>query len=117
MTTSTIHDLLKDIVAHTNKLGFLNIVKITGTDEKTSIESMAEDRSVVLTGETANSYDQLIGEFGMPQLEKLRYLIEGKEYQEDAKIELVTGVRNEETIPVGLHLKIKTVTLKMITVL
>ena len=37
-------DILQDIVAHTNKLGFLNIVKVTGTDSKTQIESMAEDR-------------------------------------------------------------------------
>jgi len=100
-------DLLKDIVAHTNKLGFLNIVKITGTDKVTTIESIADDRSVVLTAETTNPYPEMVGEFGMPQLEKLRYLVEGKEYQENAKIELTTGVRNNETIPTGLHFENK----------
>lgn len=101
-------DLLKDIVAHTNKLGFLNIVKVTGSDDKTLIDSMAEDRTVIMYAETTNPYPQLIGTFGMPQLEKLRYLVDGSEYQEDSKIDLLTAQRNNETIPVGLHFENKT---------
>lgn len=96
-------DILTDIVAHTNRLGFLNIVKITGSEEKTSIDSMAEDRSVIMYAETADPYPDMIGTFGMPQLEKLRYLLDGKEYQEDAKIEVVVAQRNGEDVPVGLH--------------
>ena len=99
--------ILQDIVAHTNKLGFLNIVKVTGTDEKTLIDSMADDRSVIMYAETAVPYADMVGTYGMPQLEKLRYLLDGKEYQEDAKIEVVTAVRNGETIPVGLHFENK----------
>jgi len=99
--------ILQDIVAHTNKLGFLNIVKVTGTEEKTLIDSMADDRSVIMYAETANPHPDMIGTYGMPQLEKLRYLLDGKEYQEDAKIEVVTGDRNGETIPVGLHFENK----------
>lgn len=100
-------DILSDIVAHTNKLGFLNIVKITGTEEKTQIDSMAEDRSVIMYAETAAPYESMLGTFGMPQLEKLRYLLEGKEYQDDAKIELISAQRNGETIPVGIHFENK----------
>ena len=100
-------DILQDIVAHTNKLGFLNIVKVTGTEDKTLIDSMADDRSVIMYAETANPHPDMIGTFGMPQLEKLRYLLDGKEYQEDAKIEVVTGQRNGEEIPVGLHFENK----------
>jgi hypothetical protein len=101
-------DLLKDIVAHTNKLGFLNIVKVTGSADKTLIDSMAEDRTVIMYAETTNPFPQLIGTFGMPQLEKLRYLVDGNEYQEDSKIDLMTADRNGETIPVGLHFENKT---------
>lgn len=100
-------DILADIVSHTNKLGFLNIVKVTGDDKKTLIDSMADDRSVIMYAETANPYPEMVGTFGMPQLEKLRYLVEGKEYQEDAKIEVVTAERNGNTIPVGLHFENK----------
>ena len=99
--------ILQDIVAHTNKLGFLNIVKVTGTAEKTLIDSMADDRSVVMYAETTTPHPDMIGTYGMPQLEKLRYLLDGKEYQEGAKIEVVTGDRNGETIPVGLHFENK----------
>ena len=43
-------DVLRDIVKHTYGLGFLELVKITGTDSETAIDSMAEDRSVILQG-------------------------------------------------------------------
>ena len=100
-------DILQDIVAHTNKLGFLNIVKITGTKEKTLIDSMADDRSVIMYAETTTPQQDMLGVFGMPQIEKLRYLVDGKEYQEDAKIEIVTANRNGEDLPVGLHFENK----------
>ena len=99
--------ILQDIVAHTNKLGFLNIVKITGTEDKTQIDSMADDRTVIMFAETTDPYPDMIGTYGMPQLEKLRYLLDGKEYQDGAKIEVVTAERNGETIPVGLHFENK----------
>jgi hypothetical protein len=100
-------DILADIVAHTNKLGFLNIVKITGTEDKTLIDSMAEDRSVILYAETADPHPDMIGTFGMPQLEKLQYLLNGSEYKDGAKIEVTVADRNGETIPVGLHFENK----------
>ena len=42
-------DILKDIVAHTHSLGFLSLVKITSSKEETLVESMAEDRSVIIS--------------------------------------------------------------------
>ena len=100
-------DILQDIVSHTHNLGFLNIVKITGTDETTKIDSMADDRTVVMFGETANPQPEMIGIFGMPQLNKLKYNLECPEYKEDATIELMTADRNGETIPIGLHFENK----------
>ena len=100
-------DILQDIVAHTNKLGFLNIVKVTGTDTKTLIDSMADDRTVILYAETKDPQQAMVGTYGMPQLEKLRYLLDGKEYGEDATIEVITATRNNEEVPVGLHFENK----------
>ena len=96
-------DLLKDIVGHTHNLGFLNVVKITGEDTKTSIDSMADDRTVIMYAETANPYPDMVGVFGMPQLNKLRYHLDCPEYKEGAKIEVVKAERNGETMPIGLH--------------
>jgi hypothetical protein len=100
-------DILQDIVGHTHNLGFLNIVKITGDEKKTLIDSMADDRTVIMYAETANPYPDMVGVFGMPQMNKLKYHLDCPEYREDAKIEVVTGDRNGETIPVGLHFENK----------
>jgi hypothetical protein len=89
-------DILQDIVSHTHNLGFLNIVKVTGTEDKTLVDSMADDRSVIMYAETANPYPDMIGVFGMPQLNKLKYLIDGNEYKDGAKIEVVKQDRNGE---------------------
>ena len=96
-------DILQDIVSHTHNLGFLNIVKITGDEKSTKIDSMADDRTVVMFGEATTPQPEMIGVFGMPQLNKLKYNLECPEYKEDAKIELMTGDRNGDTIPIGLH--------------
>lgn len=100
-------DLLKDIVSHTHNLGFLNIVKITGDEEATKIDSMADDRSVIMYGEVNTPVPEMQGVFGMPQLNKLKIHIECPEYKEDAKIDIVTADRNGENIPVGIHFENK----------
>lgn len=96
-------DILQDIVSHTHSLGFLNIVKITGTEDKTQIDSMADDRTVIMFGETQEPHPDMVGIFGMPQMNKLKYLLDCPEYKENAKIEVVTADRNGEKIPTGLH--------------
>ena len=100
-------DILQDIVSHTQNLGFLTTVKVTGTDKGTTINSMADDRSVIMEAEAAAPYPDMIGVFGMPQLNKLKYLLEGAEYKENAKISVTTAERNGETIPTGLHFENK----------
>ena len=100
-------DLLKDIVSHTHSLGFLDLVKITGTEEKTQIDSMQENRTVVMFGETHVPNPDMIGVFGMPQLNKLKFHLDCPEYKEGATIEVVRANRNNEDVPVGLHFKNK----------
>jgi hypothetical protein len=100
-------DILQDIVSHTQNLGFLTTVKVTGTEESTTFFSMAEDRSVIMDANTHNPYPDMIGTFGMPQLQKLKYLLDGSEYKEDAKINIFKAERNGETLPVGIHFENK----------
>ena len=96
-------DLLKDVVTHTHNLGFLNIVKVTGDEATTKLDSMADDRSVIMYGEVNGPVAEMIGVFGMPQLNKLKIHLDCPEYRENAKIEIMTADRNGDTIPVGLH--------------
>ena len=95
-------DILQDIVAHTHALGFLSLVKVTNEDG-TSIDSMAEDRSVILSGATHTAVNEFQGTFGMPNLDKLSLHLKNPEYKTDAKIDVVTAERNGETIPTHIH--------------
>jgi hypothetical protein len=54
-------DILQDIVAHTHSLGFLPLAKISGDNMETIIESMAEDRSVIMTAKTKNPVTEFQG--------------------------------------------------------
>jgi len=96
-------DILQDIVTHTHALGFLPIVKITGTEKDTTIESMAEDRSVILTAKTHKVVDEFEGTFGMPNLDKLNIHLKCPEYKDDAKIEVIRQQRNGVDIPTTIH--------------
>lgn len=100
-------DILQDIVSHTQNLGFLTTVKVTGAEDSTAIFSMADDRSVIMDAVTHNPYPDMIGTFGMPQLQKLKYLLDGSEYKDDAKIAITFAERNGETVPVGIHFENK----------
>jgi hypothetical protein len=96
-------DILTDIVTQTHSLGIIPLVKITGTDAETLIESMAEDRSVIINAKTNSPVSEFLGTFGMPNLDKLSLHLRNPEYKENAKIEVVIAERNGEDIPVSLH--------------
>ena len=95
-------DILQDIVAHTHSLGFLSLVKVSN-DEGTAIDSMAEDRSVILSADTHAPVAEFTGTFGMPNLDKLALHLKNPEYQKDAKIDVIQAERNGETIPTHIH--------------
>jgi hypothetical protein len=96
-------DILQDIVAHTHSLGFLNLVKVSN-EEGTTIDSMAEDRSVIMQGSTNSPVAEFNGStFGMPNLDKLKMHLNNPEYKANAKIDVVKAERNGETVPVHIH--------------
>jgi hypothetical protein len=81
-------DYLKDLVEHTHDLGCIDLVKITGDDKTTDIVGVAEDLSVVLEGTFKSPLAEFAGTFGMPNLNKLKILLNLQEYREDAKLAL-----------------------------
>ena len=100
-------DILQDLVAHTHSLGFLPLVKVSSDKSETTIESMAEDRSVILQAKTKAPVGQFDGVFGMPNLNKLDLHLKCPEYKENATIEVVTQQRNGADVPTGLHFENK----------
>ena len=95
-------DILQDVVAHTHSLGFLSLVKVSNEDG-TNIDSMADDRSVILSATTATPVAEFKGTFGMPNLDKLALHLKNPEYKDNAKIEVVEAERNGETVPTHIH--------------
>ena len=98
-------DHLLDLVEHTHDLGCIDLIKITGTAKETVIDGIAEDRSVVVQGRFLTPVADFIGTFGMPNLSKLKILLNLQEYRENADITVRRQDRNGEQAPVGLHFK------------
>ena len=84
-------DHLLDLVEHTYDLGVIDLIKIIGDDKSTTISGIAEDRSVVVEGTFAGPHADFIGTFGMPNLSKLKILLNLQEYKEDAKLGITKG--------------------------
>ena len=103
----TIMNVLSDIVTHTHQLGFLPLVKITGDDKSTLLESMAEDRSVIMTATTHHPVKEFEGQFGMPNLDKLSLHLKNPEYRTEAVIDVLRATRNGVDLPSGIHFKNK----------
>lgn len=100
-------DILHDIVSNTYGLGIIDLIKIIGTDSETAIESIAEDRSVIVQAKLKGVVPEFIGTFGMPNLSKLNTILNIPEYSKDAQITLTTQDKNGEKIPSGLHFENK----------
>lgn len=88
-------DHLLDLVEHTYDLGCIDLIKITGDTESTQIVGLAEDLSVVVNAQYNNPVPEFIGTFGMPNLGKLKTLLNLQEYREDAKLAITKGNTGE----------------------
>ena len=91
-------DYLQDIVAHTHALGIIDLVKITGTDQETTVEAIAEDRSVIVQAKFNNPVPEFVGLFGMPNLGKLNTILNIPEYKENAQLTILSQDRNGKQV-------------------
>ena len=88
-------DCLLDLVEHTFDLGCIDLVKITGDTDSTQISGLAEDLSVVVQAEYKNPVADFVGTFGMPNLSKLKTLLNLQAYREAAKLAITKGNSGE----------------------
>ena len=77
--------------------------KYNNNNRRIKIESMAEDRSVILNANTNNKVNEFEGVFGMPNLDKLALHLKCPEYQKEAKIEVKSAERNGKVVPTHIH--------------
>ena len=97
-------DYLQDMIAHTSALGFIDLIKVTGTDQETKINASSEKQTVMITGTFKNASPDFIGTFGMPNLGKLKTILSFDEYGDDSKISVV---RNAASLPECVHFESK----------
>ena len=95
-------DYLLDLVEHTHDLGCIDLVKIIGDDTATEISGLAEDLSVVVQGSFKNPVPEFVGTFGMPNLSKLKILLNLPEYREGAELVLT---RKDTGVPDGVNFR------------
>jgi hypothetical protein len=88
-------DYLLDLVEHTYDLGCIDLVKIVGDTSKIEIVGLADDLSVVIRGNFHNPVADFVGTFGMPNLGKLKTLLNLQEYKEDAKLTITKRADGE----------------------
>jgi len=93
-------DIVQDIVKHTAGLGFITSVKVTGTDESTTLDAMDADRTVILQAKLHNTVEEFNGEFGLGNLGFLAGVTALSNYQaEDSTVDVVARDRNGVSSP------------------
>ena len=99
-------DIVQDIVKHTAGLGFITSVKVTGTDESTTLDAMDADRTVILQAKLHNTVEEFNGEFGLGNLGFLAGVTALSNYQaEDSTVDVVARDRNGVSSPDHLMFK------------
>jgi hypothetical protein len=98
-------DYLNDIVAHTLPLGVVNMLKVTGTDTTTQLDSVDEKRNVVIKARFNEPNAAFVGTFGFPNLAKLASILSIPEYKENASIYVIYEDRDGTQAPRSLQFK------------
>jgi hypothetical protein len=100
-------DNLQDLIQHTFGLGCIELIKVSGTDTETTVNAIAEDKTVIVSGTFKNPNAEFIGVFGMPNLGKLKTILGFEDYDEHAKINVVRGTRDDPDAPANIHFETK----------
>jgi len=101
-----IKSVLLDALKHTNGLGIIHNIKVTGTDSSTELAAMDPDKTVIMTASLHAPVSEFEGEFGMGSLGLLSSLMRLSNYQDaNATIEVVREERNGAEMPSTLIFK------------
>ena len=100
-------DYLQDLITHTHGLGVVDLIKVTGTVQETTINAIAEDKSVIVSGKFKNPSVDFLGTFGMPNLGKLKTILGFDEYDQDAKISVTKQNKDGVDVPTTIHFETK----------
>jgi hypothetical protein len=98
-------DYLLDIVQHTHGLGVVDLVKVTGNEEETTLDAIDNvNKLVIVKAKFNNPIPDFVGQFGMPNLGKLKTILGIEEYKEDA---VITVTKDSAGAPDGIKFENK----------
>jgi hypothetical protein len=100
-------DNLQDLIQHTYGLGNVDLIKITGTDNETQVNAVAEDKSVIVSGTFKTPNAEFIGTFGMPNLGKLKTILGFDDYDSESKINVTRVNKDGVDVPSTIHFETK----------
>jgi len=93
-------DALKDIVKHTSSLGFIDMVKIVGTDKDAKIEAIDGDKTVIIYGDMYQPIEGIDTTVGLSRIAILKGYIDFPLFSGDkSSVAIVTEARGAATIP------------------
>ncbi len=97
-----IKDVFKDVLKHTHGLGIFEMVKITGSLDKTEIETVDEHKTVIFKGEMLNPVAEFVDStVGLSRMQVLQGYLQYPGFDdENAKQEVIMQERNGENVPV-----------------
>lgn len=99
-------DILSDVLAHTNGLGFIEMAKVVGNQEETRIEAIDANKNVVMYGNLLVPDPSLVGTIGLARMGVLGGYLKFPPFQaEEADISVVTKTRGEEEVPVEVSFR------------
>jgi hypothetical protein len=96
-------DFLKDLIDHTHGLGVVELLKVSGTDQETTFNAVAENKTVIISGSYKNPIADFVGTFGMPNLGKLKTILGFDLYDENAVISVTKQNRDGVDVPTTIH--------------
>jgi hypothetical protein len=100
-------DNLQDLIQHTHGLGCIELIKVSGTDKETTVNAVAEDKSVIVSGVLKHPNVEFIGTFGMPNLGKLKTILGFDDYDEHSKINVTRVNKDGIDVPEYIHFETK----------
>jgi hypothetical protein len=100
MSTTNTKNVVADIVKKIGGLGFVETLRVTGTDAETKIEAIDNDKTVIIKAKTKEAQADLAGEFGIANLQLLNGLLNFASYKtDDATFNVKTRDVNGKQVP------------------
>ena len=100
-------NILQDVIAHTNGLGCIDLIKVAGTATGTQISAVAEDKTVICNGVFKTVVPDFEGVFGMPNLGQLKTVLGFDDYDAAAKITVLRTTKDGVDAPSSIHFETK----------